>query len=337
MNRLIVPISSDGELVETRGVPARTKIEVMENFRLKVFRTVAEKSSFRHAAEALYLTAPAVTLQIKALENELGLQLFDRRGKAIVLTEAGTRLLKYAEQIANIVFTARQELAELRGPDHGEVKVGASTTIAQYVLPKLIGDFVREDPGIQVSVLSGNTDKVAHDLLEGDVAIGLVEGPTRQPLFKTEHFLADEVVVIVAARHKWADNKISIDQLAGAPLIFREAGAGTRRVVEVALSNHGVSLKKLKIAMELDSTEAIKAAVEAGLGIGFVSRRAIPKELALGTLKNVTVDALRFQRDFSIIYPRGPEPSGPVGTFLLFLRATRDHADLKKLTAHKNY
>ena len=89
--------------------------------------------------------------------------------------------------------------------------------------------------------------------------------------------------------------------------------------------------------MELDSTEAIKAAVEAGLGIGFVSSRAIPKELALGTLKNVTVEALRFHRDFSIIYPRGPEPTGPVGTFLLFLRATRDHAELKKLTAVKNY
>ena len=333
----MVPIAGDMGVDETRGIPARTKIEVMENFRLKVFRTVAEKCSFRHAAEARYLTAPAVTLQIKALENEVGLQLFDRRGKAVVLTEAGTRLLKYAEQIANIVFTARQELAQLKGPDHGEVKVGASTTIAQYVLPKLIGEFVREDPGIQVSVLSGNTDKVAHDLLEGDVSIGLVEGPTRQPLFKTEHFLSDEVAVIVAAQHKWADKRISIDQLAAAPFIFREAGAGTRRIVELALSNHGVSLKRLNIAMELDSTEAIKAAVEAGLGIGFVSRRAIPKELALGTLKDVTVEALRFQRDFSIIYPRGPEPTGPVGTFLQFVRAKRDHAELKKLTAVKNY
>jgi LysR family transcriptional regulator, transcriptional activator of the cysJI operon len=298
----------------------------MENFRLKVFRTVAEKCSFRHAAEALYLTPPAVTLQIKALENDLGLQLFDRRGKAIVLTEAGTRLLKHAEQIATIVFAARQELAQLKGPDNGVVKVGASTTIAQYVLPGLIGEFVRAEPGIQVSVLSGNTDKVAHDLLEGDVAIGLVEGPIRQPLLKMEPFLADEVAIIVSAQHKWANQKnqkISLEQLAAAPLIFREAGAGTRRVVELALHNKGVSLKKLNVAMQFDSTEAIKAAVEAGLGIGFVSRRAISKELALGTLKDVTVEALRFQRDFSIIYPRGPEPSGPVGAFLVFLRAAK--------------
>ena len=111
----------------------------MENFRLKVFRTVAEKRSFRHAAEALYLTQPAVTRQVKALEDEVGVQLFDRTGKTILLTEAGTRLLRHAQQIAELVHAARQDLAQLRG-NGGELKVGASTTIAQYVLPKLLAD-----------------------------------------------------------------------------------------------------------------------------------------------------------------------------------------------------
>jgi DNA-binding transcriptional LysR family regulator len=296
----------------------------MENFRLKVFRTVAEKLSFRHAAEALYLTQAAISLQIKALEGELGLQLVHRNGKGVVLTDAGTRLLRYAGQIAEITRDARQELAQFKDPDNGELKVGASTTIAQYVLPTLIGEFMRSERSVKTLVLSGNTDKVAHDLLEGDVAIGVVEGPTWQPLLKAEPFLEDEVVIISAGRHRWANRTISVHQLLESPLILRETGTGTRRVVEAVLRDKGVSVKDLNIVTELDSTEAIKTSVEAGLGFGFVSRRAIRKELMLGTLKEVAVETLRFRRDFSILYPRGPELSGPAGTFLRFLRSVRD-------------
>jgi DNA-binding transcriptional LysR family regulator len=296
----------------------------MENFRLKVFRTVAKKRSFRLAAEALYLTQPAVTLQVKALEDEVGIQLFDRSGKTIVLTQAGVLLLRRAEQIARLAYAARQELAELKGPDHGELQVGASTTIAQYVLPTLVGEFVKRDAGIEISIVSGNNDKVVHDLLEGKIMLGLIEGPTRQPLLMTERFLADEIVVIVPAHHRWADKVVTVQELAREPLIVREEGSGTRRVVEAAMRDAGIRLKDLSIFMQLDSTEAVKAAVEAGLGVGFVSRRAISKEIRLDTLKEVTVEAIQFQRDFSILYARGPELSGPAGTFLLFLRTVRD-------------
>jgi DNA-binding transcriptional LysR family regulator len=296
----------------------------MENFRLKVFRTVAAKHSFRHAAEALYLTQPAVTLQVKALEDEVGLKLFDRSGKTITLTEAGNHLLKYAEDISAIVHAAREALAQLKGPNNGELRVGASTTIAQYVFPKILGEFMNHEAAIQISIVSGNNDKIVHDVLEGDIAVGLIEGPARQPLLKAEFFLADEIAVIVPTRHLWADKVITLEELASAPLIVREDGSGTRRVVENTLRDAGIQIKKLNFVMQLDSTEAIKASVEAGLGIGFVSRRAIRKEVRLDTLKEVTVDSLRFWRDFSILYPRGPEPSGPAGTFLRFLRSVRD-------------
>jgi DNA-binding transcriptional LysR family regulator len=311
----------------------------MENFRLKVFRTVADKRSFRHAAEALHLTQPAVSLQIKALEAEIGLQVVHRNGKGVVLTDAGARLLRYAEQIATISRAARQDLAQMKGPERNELKVGASTTIAQYVLPKLIGEFMRSERAVKASVLSGNTDKTAHDLLEGDVDIGLVEGPTWEPLLKAEPFLADEVVIIAAAGHRWANRTISVPQLLEVPLILRETGTGTRRVVEAALRDKGVTFKDLNVVSELDSTEAIKTSVEAGLGFGFVSRRAIYKELTLGTLKEVAVETLRFRRDFSILYPRGPELSGSAGTFLRFLRSVRarvaQSGEEKLLTAHK--
>ena len=296
----------------------------MENFRLKVFRTVASKHSFRHAAEALYLTQPAVTLQVKALEDEIGLKLFDRSGKTITLTEAGNRLYKYAEEISTMVQAAREALTQLKGPNHGELKVGASTTIAQYVLPKILGEFVAQEAQIHISIVSGNNDKIVHDVLEGEIAIGLIEGPARQPLLKTELFLADEITVVVPTHHPWADKVITLEELTSAPLVVREDGSGTRHVVENTLRDAGIHIKDLNFAMQLDSTEAIKASVEAGLGVGFVSRRAIRKEIRLDTLKEVRVDSLHFWRDFSILYPRGPEPSGAAGTFLLFLRSVRD-------------
>ncbi|MBZ5698333.1 MAG: LysR family transcriptional regulator [Acidobacteriia bacterium] len=298
----------------------------MENFRLKVFRIVAEKLNFREAAEALLLTQPAVTLQIKALEEELSIRLFDRSGNRIVLTEAGGRLLKHATQLAAIAQAAEQDLATLSGVESGELHIGASTTIAQYFLPKLVGEFGRMNPRASLSVVSGNTLQVVDALLKGSIPLALVEGPVLRRGVRTELFLADEIVMILPAQHEWIGHSVSLDQLATEAMIFREQGSGTRRVVETALRKAKVPLKKLRIAMELDSTEAIKAAVEAGLGVGFVSARAVQKELKLGTLQIGLVEGLRICRKFSIIRLPGPQPCGLAGAFLQYLRGIRDRS-----------
>lgn len=297
-----------------------TKHMAMENFRLKVFRTVAEKLNFREAAEALLLTQPAVTLQIKALEEELSIRLFDRSGNRIVLTEAGGRLLKHATKLAALAKAAEQDLATLSGVESGELHIGASTTIAQYLLPKLVGEFGRMNPRASLSVVSGNTLQVVDALLKGSIPLGLVEGPVMRRGVRTELFLADEIVMILPAQHEWTGQAISLDQLATEAMIFRERGSGTRRVVETALRKAKVPLKKLRIAMELDSTEAIKAVVEAGLGVGFVSARAIQKELKLRTLQVGQVEGLHIRRRFSIVRLPGPQPSGLAGAFLQYLR-----------------
>ncbi len=298
----------------------------MENFRLKVFRTVAEKLNFREAAEALLLTQPAVTLQIKALEEELSIRLFDRSGSRIALTEAGGRLLKHAVQLAALAQTAEQDLATLSGVESGELHIGASTTIAQYFLPKLVGEFGRMNPRASLSVVSGNTLQVVDALLKGSIPLGLVEGPVMRGGVSTELFLADEIVMILPAQHEWTGRAVSLDQLASEAMIFREQGSGTRRVVETALRKAKIPLKKLRIAMELDSTEAIKAAVEAGLGVGFVSARAIQKELKLQTLQIGMVEGLRIRRKFSIIQLRGPQAGGLAGAFLQYLRGIRSRS-----------
>jgi DNA-binding transcriptional LysR family regulator len=288
----------------------------LENFRLKVFRAVAEHLSFRKAAERLFLSQPAVTLQIQALEDDLGVRLFDRAANRISLTPQGARLLRYAKKIATLASQAEQELAAGEGQLSGELALGVSTTIAQYVLPRLIGAFLGEHPRVKLLLQSGNTEEIVELLIERKVSIGLIEGPSRHREIRAEPFMEDELVLI--APPEFENGRMSREQLTSASLLMREQGSGSRRVVETALEKAGIKLKAFHHVMNLDSTEAIKSAVEAGLGVGFVSRWAISKELELGALKVVNVAGVRVARSFSLILSTGPEPQGPVGAFRNF-------------------
>lgn len=292
----------------------------LDNFRLVVFRAVAQLLSFRKAAEELYLTQPAVSLQIKALEEDLGVQLFDRAGVHVALTPAGRVLLDFAEQSSSLLALAQQQIAALSGGQAGHLALGASTTIAQYILPRLLAEFSRQHPRVQFTLISGNTEHIVELLQEQKIALGLIEGPARSRDVKTEPFLHDELVLLVPTAHEWAERtRVSPTELAAMPLLLRERGSGTRRVVEMALERHGVRRRSLQIVMELDSSEAIKSAVEAGLGIGFVSRWALAKDLRLDkAFRIVEVDALRIPRDFLAAYA-GAEPAGLAREFRRFL------------------
>jgi LysR family transcriptional regulator, transcriptional activator of the cysJI operon len=192
----------------------------MENFRLKVFRTVAEQLSFRRAGEQLKLTQPAVTLQIKSLEEELSTRLFDRTGNRVSLTPAGRILVKHANAIADRVAQAQEELAALGGDHDGELQLGASTSIAQYVLPKLLGQFLKRFARVQISVISGNTEQIVGHLLSERIKLGLIEGPALRCEVRTEPFLDDELILVMPAKHPWAAlPAISANQLKGQPLL----------------------------------------------------------------------------------------------------------------------
>ncbi len=233
-----------------------------------------------------------------------------------------------------LTAAARQELARLVGEEAGDLFAGASTTISQYLLPKLIGQFRISNPKIRLSLLGANTEKIVRGVLDGTLAIGLIEGPSLHRDVAEEPFVADEIVVVVPSTHEWVGQQVEVQQLYKAPLILREKGSGTRRVVEAALKKAlktaGIQMKHTRVVMELDSTEAIKSAVEAGLGVGFVSRRAIQKEIKLDTLREAHIANLGILRTFAIIHPRGPEPRGAAGVFLRFLREKRDQAPSKK-------
>jgi DNA-binding transcriptional LysR family regulator len=306
----------------------------LENFRVVVFRAVAEQLSFRKAAEELYLTQPAVSLQIKALEEDLGVQLFDRTGAHIALTAAGKILLECSAQVNSLLLQAEQDIARLSGEHAGQLALGASTTIAQYVLPRLLGEFRREHPRVYPTLISGNTEHIVDAVKQQKIELGFIEGPARSRDVKTEPFLEDELVLIASTAHEWAErNSVSCAEIAAGPLLMRERGSGTRHVIELALERQGVKRNSLHIVMELDSTEAIKSAVEAGLGIGFVSRWAIAKDLRLNnSFRIIAVEGLQIEREFLVAYASGHGSAGLAIEFRRFLsaRAGTQRISLKK-------
>jgi DNA-binding transcriptional LysR family regulator len=291
----------------------------MENFRLKVFRVVARHMNFTRAAEELLLTQPAVTQQIKALEDEYGVPLFDRSGGRIALTAAGAALLPYAEQLKALADEAFEAVGSSAGSHAGGLALGASQTIGQYLLPTFVAGFLREYPRVGVTAVSGNTDEMLEAVAGHRIQLALIEGPGLRKDLHIEPFMEDQMVLVVPAGHEWCGQEIDAQELRQAPLLMREFGSGSRRVVENALAKIGVKKKDVRTVMELDSTEGLLSAVEAGLGATFVSRWAVRNQLALHTLGIAQVKGLKLSRKFSFAYPAGPEPRGNAGAFRSFV------------------
>jgi LysR family transcriptional regulator, transcriptional activator of the cysJI operon len=307
---------------------------MLENYRLTVFRAVAAQRSFRRAAEQLYLTQPAVTQQIKALEELVGLPLFDRSGREVTLTAAGAVLLQYTERSGALLEQAAVELASLKGQISGTLRIAASTTIAQYILPPLLGAFLRLHPAVHVELESSNTESVADAIAFGRATLGLVEGPPHASQVRSEIWLEDELVLLVPPSHEWAGQRaVTLQQIATAPLLMRERGSGTREVVETTLEAAGLLARDLQIALELNSTEAILGCIESGVGIGFVSRSAIQRQLALGTLAIVPVLGLTIPRNLLLLTPTGPEPTGATAAMVELLRKHR--AQMRRAPARR--
>ena len=297
-----------------------TLLPMLENYRVQVFRTVAEAASFRRAAEQLHISQPSVSQHVQLLEEELGVRLLDRGSASITVTPAGELLLKFARQSARNSQQVLTALARLEGQPGGDLKLAASTTVAQYLLPRILGQFLKENPRVELRLKSGNTEQVTSWVMQGEASLGLIEGPPAHKEVSVERFLDDRLPLIVSRHHAWASrtHPVTLAALASAPLLMRERGSGTRQVIEKSLRKAGLRLSRLQIAMELDSTEAIVSGVEAGLGVGFVSEWAVQKELRLGTLAVVQVTGLEIRRAFSLIRLAGPVPAGAVAAFRNF-------------------
>ncbi|HEX4210144.1 MAG TPA: LysR substrate-binding domain-containing protein [Candidatus Binataceae bacterium] len=296
----------------------------LESFRLTVFRVVAERLNFTQAAEVLHITQPSVTSHVKALEEEVGVRLFDRSATGVSLTVAGARLRDFAIQVNRLSQEALRDIAQLSGELRDQLSLGASTTIAQYLLPRLLAGFLEQYPRVELTVSSGNTDQIVTQLVQRRIQLGLTEGPVSTSDLKVEPFLEDEIVAVASSSDPLFINHPAptLSDIAERPLLMRESGSGTRRVVEDALRAAGIGLRNLHIRMELDSTEAIKSAIEAGLGIGFLSRWALRNEQR-ARLAVLAMDGFSIKRIFQFVYPHGPDPEGAAGAFLRFARGAR--------------
>ena len=279
---------------------------MITDFRLKVFKTVADRLSFTRAARELFISQPEVTKQIGELEKQLGTNLFLRQGNRIALTPQGERLLAYANRILSLYGELGDEFADRTAPPEGELRLGASTTIAQYVLPGLLARFRKRYPGIALQVESGNTQYIERAVQEARIDFGIIEGMASVATLHYEPFMLDELVLVTATSNTgFRREEIRSAELPEYPLVIRESGSGTLDVIEKALATRGLSLKKLRIDMQWGSTESIKRYLLASDSLAFLSVHAILDELTRGQLRVVEVSDLSIERRFHFVSMHG--------------------------------
>jgi len=276
----------------------------MADRRLQVFHTVARLLSFTKAAESLHMTQPAVTFQVRQLEEHFNTRLFDRTHNRINLTEAGSRVFLYADKISELYSEMENAVREMTGEISGIVMIGASTTIAEYMLPALLGDFKHKYPDVNVQLKVSNTDGIVSMVESNVIDLGVVEAPVLNKNLVVDVCRMDQLVAIVSRKHPLAsDEVVNVHRLLEFPYICREEGSGTREVINDYFDEASVNAGEVNICMELGSPEAIKGAVEAGMGVSIVSRATIHKELQLGSLAALTLDP-PLQRPFSFVHQK---------------------------------
>lgn len=276
----------------------------MADRRLQVFHTVARLLSFTKAAETLHMTQPAVTFQVRQLEEHFNTRLFDRTHNRISLTEAGKQVFRYADSIFDLYAEMEDAVRKVTGEVSGALVIGASTTIAEYMLPALLGDFKSSYPDVTVHLKVSNTDGIVHMVENNDIDLGVVEAPVTNKNLVVEVCKMDQLVVIVPPDHPLAPHdSLPISALVEYPFICREEGSGTREVISEYMQRSGISSSDLRVCIELGSPEAIKGAVEAGMGLSITSRATILKELQLGSLVAINLEPA-LERPFSFVHQK---------------------------------
>lgn len=269
------------------------------NFKqLEAFLWVAELQSFTRAARQLYMSQPAISFQIKALEEDLQAPLFQRGDKKVMLTEAGRVLYPEAKKMLRHYHKIKAGLEDLKGLKTGHLMVGASTIPGEYILPLLIGGFKEKYPGIEITLKVAGSGQVGKWVREREIDLGITGVPFNSEGIECVPWLEDQMVLIVPPSHRWANLKedLAVADLKNETMVLREQGSGTRRTLEQKLEEKNVSLDKIPYSMELGSTRAVITAVEAGLGVSIVSRCAVQEALELGRVVEVPLDGLDLTR-----------------------------------------
>jgi DNA-binding transcriptional LysR family regulator len=293
----------------------------MDTRQLAAFCAVVERKSFSQAAERLGVTQPAVSLQIRSLEQRLGRQLLDRSGRRVEPTEAGLRLYASAQRLLQ---AEEQLLEELESDDEGVVtgalELGASTGPGGSVVPVILCEFQERHPDVRVRLSVSDTQTVVAQVADRELELGIVGAGRRHRGVTFEPFFSDEVVLAVPAAHPFAGKTVTLEQLRGEPLIVMQEGAGVRQVIEDELRKTGTRLRDLDVRLELGLQESVRSAALAGHGVTFISRLAVESDLATGLLATARVRGLDPVREIFLVRASGRSETRAARAFLAFAR-----------------
>jgi DNA-binding transcriptional LysR family regulator len=292
----------------------------MDTRQLAAFCEVVERRSFSDAAARLGVTQPAVSQQVRALEQRIGTQLLDRSGRRVEPTEAGLRLYRGAQRLLALEEQLLEELAKPEGPLQGTLEIGASTGPAAIVLPLLLCEFQRANPALRVELSVSDTQSVVELVADRRLELGIVGAARRHRSVAFEPFFRDEVILVCPPGHPFAGKTVSLDELSQGPLILMQHGAGVRQMVEDELRKSGRKVRDLEAPLELGLQESVRSAVQAGYGVSFISRRAVESDLAAGTLTEARVRGLDLAREIWIARATRRAGSAAAQAFVAFAR-----------------
>ncbi|HNP18690.1 MAG TPA: LysR substrate-binding domain-containing protein [Fulvivirga sp.] len=290
----------------------------MIDYRYEVFLAVASKLSFSKAAQDLFVSQPSISKQIKILEDQIGIALFERKGNSISLTISGKKLLDHLQKAKLIQkdieseFTSTKSNLEIQG----DLKIGASTTISLYVIPKILASFHKQFPKANVLLVNRNSENILKALYEYEVDLAIVEDSSGITSVRSSDFMSDEIIAVCSKNSSFRTDNLELDMLKGRPLALRERGSGTLAALASSLKSHGIKLGDLTIIARLGGTEALKNYLLAGEAIGFLSRIAVKREIESGELVEIVIPGLQVRRNFYFVMRKGEESVGLTKNFI---------------------
>jgi DNA-binding transcriptional LysR family regulator len=295
----------------------------MDFWQLTIFCKVVEFKSFSRAAEAIHLSQPTVSSHIKDLEEHCGFRLLDRLGKEVLPTKAGELLFTYAKRLLALRDETESALSQFRGITRGSLTLGGSTIPGGYILPGVIGRFVKSHPEVQISLIIRDTREIADSILKGDVELAVTGAPLSDPAILQEPLFEDDMRLIVPAGHPWAKRKsIPAAMLKSEPFVTREEGSGTLKSLDQSLTNAGFNPSDLKISARMGNTVSVCEAVKCGVGVSILSSRAVERDIQAGLLAAISIEGVNLKRSFYLTRHKKRTLSPLAEAFATFLRKT---------------
>lgn len=275
----------------------------MLDIQIKIFKTVVEKGGFSLAAQELHMTQSSVSQQIQSLETYYGMKLFDRMYRKIIVTQAGAALYPYAIELERLYQEADKTMQALKGDIAGQLRIGCSMTIGEYFMPGILVSFSRRHPLVATAMDVGNTEQITHMVIDGTISLGFIEGHYEQmDMLVDRQFAGDQLIVIAPSDSKLSLKPMSLAELMNARWVMREKDSGTRIIFEEYLAARGLDPQKLNVVLEMGSTQAVKEAVKAGMGIAAISRLTVENAIKYGELSVIPLEEGVIARKFTMLY-----------------------------------